>query len=386
MATGQNSPSNAANHLSVALKARASCSHVFLPVMVKLKSLLSRPLYLHLIFWLVVYACYIVSNWSDFTRPYGVFSTYTVRIVLQIGLAYACLLVILPRYLADKNIPILVLSLIAVVFTGHFLNVSAMVLYLEPTSPEAFLYCRGDYMKMTYWQRVFDLKYAVFITPASLFPPTFVLVAIQYYQKQQQISELNEQKRAAELSALKHQLNPHFLFNTLNNLYTLALKKSDQTAVAIARLSDILDHILYRCNAPFVALDKELDLIESYVGLEKIRYGQRVKVTLERSLQQPAKIAPLLLLTFIENAFKHGVSQEVNRANIDISLASTANNISFQVSNTIPSSVPPEDPDREAIGLSNIRRQLELTYPNKHELTINRTAHRYELTLNLQTK
>ncbi|MFK8161618.1 MAG: sensor histidine kinase [Lewinella sp.] len=353
--------------------------------MEKLKSLLSRPVYQHLLFWLVVYACYIISNWSDFTHPYGVFSTYTVRILLQIGLAYTCLLLILPRYLANKNIPLLVLSLMAVVFIGHFLNISAMVLYLEPTSPEAFLYCRADYMKMTYWERVLDLKYAVFITPASLFPPTFVLVAIQYYQRQQQVSELNEQKKAAELSALKHQLNPHFLFNTLNNLYTLALKKSDQTAVAIARLSDILDHILYRCNAPFVALDKELDLIESYIGLEKIRYGQRVEVSLEKSLSHPAKIAPLLLLTFIENAFKHGVSQEVNRANIEIALASSSTDISFRVSNSIPAMAPPEDPDREAIGLSNIRRQLALTYPNRHQLTINRTDHQYELTLKLHT-
>ncbi|WP_020571341.1 sensor histidine kinase [Neolewinella persica] len=352
--------------------------------MEKWKSLLSRPIYQHLLFWLVVYTCYIVSNWSDFTHPFGVFSTYTVRVVLQIGLAYACLLFILPRYLANKNTTALVLSLVAVVFTGHFLNVSAMVLYLEPTSPEAFLYCRADYMEMTYWERVFDLKYAVFITPASLFPPTFVLVAIQYYQKQQQVSELNEQKRAAELSALKHQLNPHFLFNTLNNLYTLALKKSDQTAVAIARLSDILDHILYRCNEPLVALDKELDLIESYIGLEKIRYGKRVEVTLKKSLAHPAKISPLLLLTFIENAFKHGVSQEVNRATVDISLASTSTAISFRVSNSIPSMAPPEDANREAIGLSNIRRQLELTYPNRHKLTIRQTDGRYDLTLNLQ--
>ncbi len=326
----------------------------------------------------------MVSNWSDFDRPIEVISVYTLRVILQIGLAYTCLLVILPRYLTDKNVLLLVLSLVAVVFIGHFISISVKALYLEPAFPEA-LFCSPNRASLPYWQRILDLKYAVFITPASLFPPTFVLLAIQYYQKQQQVSELNEQKRAAELSALKHQLNPHFLFNTLNNLYTLALKKSDQTADAIARLSDILDHILYRCNAPFVSLEKELDLIESYVALEKIRYGQRVDVRLEKSLHQPTKIAPLLLLTFIENAFKHGVSQEVNQARIDISLVASDSDISFRVGNSIPSATPPEDQDREAIGLSNIRRQLELTYPKRHELTIKHTAHHYDLTLKLKT-
>ncbi|MEM6769848.1 MAG: histidine kinase [Bacteroidota bacterium] len=348
-------------------------------------SFLNRPGYQHLLFWGLVYACYIISNWTDYESPTGVFVTYTFRVVLQIGLAYLCLLWVIPRYLEQKRwVPAAVVLLFAVILC-HLLHTAGIYFILEPTFPKAYVNCRSVYAGLGFQEQLLDFNYAFFITPALFFPPTFVLVAIQYFQKQRQLSELNEQKRAAELSALKNQLNPHFLFNTLNNLYTLALKKSDQTATAISKLSDILDYILYRCNERFVAITPEIELIKSYVALEKLRYGKRVRVNLNTSLEHPQQIAPLLLLTFIENAFKHGVSQEINQAEIDIALQTQPDGIDFSISNTIPSTSPTTQPDRNAIGLENIRRQLDLVYPGKHQLHIHRTQQRYSLNLQLQT-
>lgn len=351
----------------------------------KIKQLLKKPVNQHLVFWFLVYACYLTSNWTDFDHPAGVFSTYTIRILIQIGIAYACLLWVIPRYLRTKDWLYSIISLVIIVYTGHFLHTAGMVFFLEPNFPEAFVYCRIKYAEMSFAQRVFDLKYAFFISPANLFPPTFVLVAIQHYYKQQQLSELNEQKRAAELNALKHQINPHFLFNTLNNLYTLALKKSDQAPVAISKLSDILDYTLYRCNARYVALAPEVDLINSYLALEKLRYGKRVQIELETNIDHPRNIAPLLLLTFIENAFKHGVSQEIGQAKVGISLKTNTEGIAFHVQNTIPKGSPAITSNRTGIGLQNVRRQLNLLYPDRHQLKINQTTAHYSLSLQLQT-
>lgn len=351
----------------------------------QLNPLLKRPLYQHLLFWVLVYACYSISNWTDFAEPTGVFTTYTIRVLLQVGLAYACLFWILPRYLQRRKWFQAGVALLFVILVCHFLHTASIFYLLEPSFPEAFAQCRSPYAGMGFVEQLLDLNYALFVTPASFFPPTFVLVAIQYFQKQQQISELNEQKRAAELSALKHQLNPHFLFNTLNNLYTLALKKSDQTATAIGKLSDILDHILYRCEERFVALQPELELIESYLDLEKIRYGRRVKVNLQTALGYPQRIAPLLLLTFVENAFKHGVSQEIGVAEVDITLETDERGIAFGIRNTVPAGAPPAGSDRTGIGLDNIRRQLDLLYPGKHVLAIKQTTSHFDLTLRLET-
>lgn len=353
--------------------------------MKKIAPLFTHSAYDHLLFWFLVFLCYCVSNWGDFNQPQGVFITYSIKVLLQIVIAYVCLWYLLPRYLADRKLLPLVLGLIGITLFGHIMFTGSKVFMLESWFPEAFMNCSRNFIGYTTWQRFFDFEYALFINPATLYPPTFVLVAIQYYQKQRQLSELNEQKRTAELSALKNQLNPHFLFNTLNNLYTLALKKSDMTAVAIAKLSDILDYVLYRCNVPLVALQQEMNLLESYIALEKIRYGKRVAVTIDKEIAYPQKIAPLVLLTFLENAFKHGVSQEVSQAKVAIHLRTTDTEIDFSIRNTIPAYTGQSANDRQGIGLENIRRQLQLLYPDRHQLRIDHQADHYLLTLQLQT-
>ncbi|MEM9928909.1 MAG: sensor histidine kinase [Bacteroidota bacterium] len=339
----------------------------------------------HLLFWLLVFLCYCVSNWGDFDQPIGVFLLYGTKVLIQIMLAYSCLLYLLPRYETDRKLLPLALGLIGFTLVGHTIFTTSRALIMEPWFPEAFESCARDFIGQTLWQRLTDYEYALFINPATLYPPTFVLLAIQHFQKQRQISELNEQKRTAELSALKNQLNPHFLFNTLNNLYTLALKKSDQTAVAIAKLSDILDYILYRCNAALVSLNQEVDLLQNYIALEKIRYGQRVAISLQADLAHPQKIAPLILLTFLENAFKHGVSQEVGQAQIAIQLATTPTDINFRISNTIPTFVEHSRPDHPGIGLDNIRQQLSLLYPDRHQLNVDQQDNNFTIQLHLTT-
>lgn len=218
------------------------------------------------------------------------------------------------------------------------------------------------------------------------FIPTGLLLVYRFYKNQRELSKINEQKKIAELTALKQQLNPHFLFNTLNNLYALALEKSERTPEVIERLSDMLDYMLYRTNSKFVSLQKEIELIENYLALERIRYGNRVAVSFDYEKPNDTKIAPLLLLTFIENAFKHGVRQELKQASIDISLKLTGEDILFKIKNSKPSSSIVSDNTEQALGLKNVKRQLELLYPNAYDLQLLDEESTYMVLLKLEQK
>jgi LytS/YehU family sensor histidine kinase len=205
--------------------------------------------------------------------------------------------------------------------------------FYEPKYVDFYSDIAKKYAKYSFSKRLFN--FSVFFSKSIKFlTPTALLLMFQFYKNQQNYLKLNEQKKIAELTALKNQLNPHFLFNTLNNLYALAIKKSDQAPEVIEKLSDILDYMLYRCNSKFVPIQKEIELIENYIALEKIRYGNRVQISFKNNSTEDSKIAPLLLLTFIENAFKHGVSQELKEAFISIVISSDKNHIIFNIENS----------------------------------------------------
>ena len=173
--------------------------------------------------------------------------------------------------------------------------------------------------------------------------------------------ELEKEKIASELQFLKQQTNPHFLLNTLNNLYALARKKSDDTPEAIMKLSKLMRYVLYESACDEVSLNKELEIIKNYIDLERLRYGERLSVQLDLSAHDEVRIAPLLLLPLVENAFKHGASEMTENPKIGISLNIQDQNVIFKVINNTRKSETSTD---EGIGLKNLRRQLELQYDN----------------------
>ncbi|WP_159099257.1 sensor histidine kinase [Aquimarina spinulae] len=187
-----------------------------------------------------------------------------------------------------------------------------------------------------------------------------------------------------ELKALKHQLNPHFLFNTLNNLYVLSVEKSDKAPEIIEKLSDILDYMLYGSDKKFVPIQKEIELIENYLALEQVRYEDRVLVSFKNSIIENIKIAPLLLLTFIENAFKHGVSQELKMAAVKIDLSSEKEHVIFNIFNTKPLSTAEKLIQKKSIGLINVEQQLNLLYPDAYDLKIEETSKSFSVNLKLK--
>jgi hypothetical protein len=195
--------------------------------------------------------------------------------------------------------------------------------------------------------------------------------------------KLLREKHATELKYLRNQTNPHFLFNTLNNIYALARKKSEDTPHVVMKLSKLLRFMLYESNKDFIPLTEEIRMLDDYLELEKIRYSDRLTITFYKELDSEAQlVAPLLLLPFVENAFKHGVSETRFDSYVHISLMLKKGILNFTIENT------KEDNGKEKvtdnIGLSNVRRQLELMYAH-HTLEVYNQPHTFKvlLTVNL---
>lgn len=191
-------------------------------------------------------------------------------------------------------------------------------------------------------------------------------------KKDRLATRLTEEKRDAELQFLRAQIHPHFLFNTLNNLFVLARKKSDKTADAIMMLSKIMRFVLYECRAPRIAVGDEARVIQDYIELEKLRYNKRLSVEYHEEVDNPdTPIAPLLLLPFVENSFKHGASGTTGDVEIRIQLTLRERELCFLVRNTVDNDI--EIPavvhlNGSGIGLKNVQRQLDLLYPGQYDL------------------
>ncbi len=178
-------------------------------------------------------------------------------------------------------------------------------------------------------------------------------------------AELKKEKTESELKYLKGQINPHFLFNTLNNIYSLARKNDPQTPEAILKLSKLMRFMLYEAGHQTILLTDELKLINDYIKLEKLRYTDRLKISYNQSIDNPAQqIAPLILIHFVENAFKHGASESRFDSYIEIDITLKEGLLKAGISNSKGSPQPAND--SKTIGMQNIKRQLELTYPNHH--------------------
>jgi two-component system, LytTR family, sensor kinase len=183
-----------------------------------------------------------------------------------------------------------------------------------------------------------------------------------YIKLKQATQQLRIEKQSAELNYLRSQTNPHFLFNTLNNIYSLARDKSDMAPESILRLSKILRFMLYETGGAYIAIEQELKIISDYIALEKLRYDESLHVNFNHDIEDMKQaLPPLLLIPLVENAFKHGVSETRNRPFVDIHLSVNKRQLTFVVKNSAEE-FPGEGRGKENIGLSNLRRQLELLY------------------------
>jgi len=193
---------------------------------------------------------------------------------------------------------------------------------------------------------------------------------------------LAKENASAELQLLKAQIHPHFLFNTLNNIYSFSLNQSPQATTLVRKLSGMLGYMINECDEKLVSLEKELKLIQDYMGLEKVRYGKRLDMQVEIHGDFENKlIAPLLMIPFVENSFKHGTSQMLQHPWIKLEITTVNDQLFFRLSNSKPS-LSHANKQNKGIGLTNVQKRLHLVYPGKHQLDISETDDRF--TVNMQ--
>jgi LytS/YehU family sensor histidine kinase len=189
-----------------------------------------------------------------------------------------------------------------------------------------------------------------------------------WHLEQLKTETLAKENTNAELQLLKAQVHPHFLFNTLNNIYSFTLSQSPLAGSLVQKLSNMLNYMIHECEQPLVSLDKEIKLIQDYVSLEKIRYGNRLDMEVEIKGDPENKlITPLLMIPFVENCFKHGASVMRGQQWIRLAIHIKEDQLDFKISN----SKPPDESavvNKKGIGLANVRKRLQLLYPGSHFL------------------
>lgn len=207
---------------------------------------------------------------------------------------------------------------------------------------------------------------------------------IDRFVLERQKKELENEKLNAELNYLKAQINPHFLFNTLHNLNYLSQIKSDQATEVIVKLSNIMRYMIYDSSKSRVPLFKEIGYIKDYLSLESIRLNNRFELVFDtHDVNDQLEIAPLIFIPFVENAFKHGVSDQKAENWIKVKLASSSNQLSFKIENSIwVGKEAKEEPS--GFGLKNLRQRLALSYPNRHQLYVNSTQRHFSVSLILE--
>jgi hypothetical protein len=322
----------------------------------------------HLLFWFLLLLIQLSSS-NYYNSDQVPFRNNLIgdgtNLLAQIPAAYFLTYFIVPRYIYQQK------YLAALAWFAVCVYAICVLSRLEVIHLEEPFYGHKPNPKETYTEIFTDLPKLAYVYFFRIFSVAFVFMLFKLLKDQLAVQRralsLEKQKAEAELKLLKTQLNPHFLFNTLNNIYSLALMKSPVTADAIGRLSEILDYILYRCSSLYVPLSGEITLLNNYIGLEKLRYDERLTVNFSSRADQQIEIAPLILLAIVENAFKHGAGDDIGEPAVNIDLKANHHAFEFTVSNSFQ---PKPIANATSIGLPNLKQQLELIYPGKHHLTI----------------
>jgi len=323
--------------------------------------LLNVTLYLHIAAWLAYMILY-AALWSLPDRSFAERFLYEASLLpFKLTLTYTVILWLVPAFLFTKRYVTFALLLICgIICVGilHQLHTYYLVNNLFAIQLTENLWD---------WGRI--SRRVTYLTSPMIFAGAVIIFQF-YYRQNETVKALNSAKLSAELKLLKAQLNPHFFFNTLNNLYSLALKKSDQTPGMILRLADLMRYTLDNNEREEVRLEEELAFIRNYVEIEQERFGSKAPVAWNLNVySQSMLIPPLTLITFVENAFKHGVSPSRQPAPVEISLSEEEDSLIYTVSNPIPK-VPPKIEGKSQIGLSNLKQRMELIYGQHFSMTI----------------
>lgn len=316
----------------------------------------------------------IVFLFYSFDREVPHFESYKLVFFLNYSVAVFIInYALLPQFLYKKKYAMFVVLLMLVVLLTILIEEYVLEkIYFPDTRGQTF---------QGFFYVLLDIMPVIAILSGYKF-------AWDLIRKQGEVEELRASVEKSELNFLKSQINPHFLFNNLNNLYAYALEKSDKTPLIILELSSVLRYMLYDCREEYVSLETELEQLQNFVRLNELQIEERGKVTFippERSAKG-YKVAPLILMNFVENAFKHSIGSQVDNIVIRIKLEIQDNGLLvFECENTYHSNTNNSNLS-EGIGLNNVRKRLELIYPNSHILKISEQEGWFNVFLSLNLK
>ncbi len=340
----------------------------------------------HLLFWIIVMIVQSqVFLYSGRTFYVVVFNNLAIMPSILIA-AYFLSYYQIPKLVFKKRYVLFILSLIISIYCLTVLARLLVIFFAEPILGIVELTPKWELLGRVFSQPDRLLRnylFSIYLGPILM--TIIKLIKIRNEEKSR-LDTLEKEKTITELNFLKTQIHPHFLLNTLNNIYALSLKKSDLTPESILKLSEMLTYVLYKCNDKYVLLTDEIELLKNYISLEQLRYGDELSLTFDKNIEKEGqKIAPLILLSIVENAFKHGVSGDILKPVVKIDLHSGENEIKFKVYNT-------KNPEKFAgnsnvvngIGSYNVQKQLSLVYPEQHSIQIVDEADFYEIEIIIQ--
>ena len=334
----------------------------------KIYDFVTQRIVYHTAFWLVMFLL-LLSLHSNSHSFFTKFSIESVNIFFYGILVYFNLFYLIPNYLTEKKFllycGLLILSVLVIT------PIKLLVFYLILHNAETFI------IGKQFWFFI-----ATFLIVGS---STIGKIITDWVRHLRERNDLQTQTMQSELRFLKSQINPHFLFNTLNNLYALTLKKSDKAPEIVIKLSEMMRYMLYECNERRVPLQKEVNYIQNYLDLERLRQGKNVEINFKVQGQVfDQQIAPLMFIPFLENSFKHGLNTHLSHGFVNILLEVENQHIHFYIENSKSESLPTQTHKRSGgIGLVNVKRRLNIIYPNSYKLEIHDDPNTYGVELDI---
>ncbi len=333
------------------------------------------PTKYHILFWLS-YFIFNVIRWGSYFDDYWYsLKSNLVEFPLHIVIVYFNIYYLIPKYILTRKFKRYIL----------FLLLSLFILYSIRTGLNFLLVTKNIWPEAEGSQQAFTFNHIVAVILGELYVVALVSaikLGFDWIYEKRRAEEFQKIQLRTELDLLKSQIQPHFFFNTLNNLYALTLEKSDVAPEVVLKLSDIMQYILYDVKEPFINLYDEINYIQNYLDLEKLRYGDRVssKIKITGDIEN-IKVPPLLFLPFIENCFKHG-SKENELIEVEIAFEVLKDNmLKFKVENNFNEFY--KSNKKHGIGIKNVKRRLELLFNNKFQLKTTIKKNNYLVSLKI---
>lgn len=328
----------------------------------------------HAVFWIALFAFLLYfddSGLSTLERWWNEF----INLLFYAVIVYFNLFYLIPNYLTKKR------------FLTYLLLLLAVTLILTPLRV-IFLYFRFSDLPQLQNTLLGNLDLYFLLTFTIGGGSTVLKIVSDWFKQLREKQELETQTMQSELRFLKSQINPHFLFNTLNNLYALTLKKSDKAPEIVIKLSEMMRYMLYECNEKRVPLYKEVNYLKNYLDLEQLRQHGNIRIDFQvEGHVSDQQIAPLLFIPFLENSFKHGLNTQLKDGFVDIRLQVEQKSVDFKIENSKGQTIAsPDNRPSGGIGLVNVRRRLNLMYPDHYQLRVSNTPNTFavHLTIDLE--